>query len=85
MTMNRDEAERREDLAATAESLRRDAQQIVEIEDVKQGLDIDDPRLDALSEEAESIAGDVQRKSRIERAIAADASPRSDETKGRAN
>jgi hypothetical protein len=83
--MKPEDEERQEDFSATAESLREDAERVAEIEEQKQGLDIEDPRLDALSHEAERIAGDLQRKSRIERDLAADASPRSDESKGRAN
>lgn len=40
---------------------------------------------EALSHEAERIAGELQRKSRMERDLAAGASPRSDEVDGRAN
>ena len=65
----RDEEERREDIAATSESLESDAQRIAQIEGEKQDLDIDDPRLDELSIEAERLAGEVQRKSRVERAL----------------
>jgi hypothetical protein len=83
--MKPDDEERQEDFSATAESLRQDARRVAEIEEEKQRLDIDDPRVDALSHEAERIAGDVQRKSRIERDLAADASPRADEAEGRAN
>ena len=83
--MKPDDEERQEDFSATAESLRQDAQRVAEIEEEKQRMDLDDPRVDALSHEAERIAGDVQRKSRIERDLAADASPRSDEPEGRAN
>jgi hypothetical protein len=66
-----DDAERQEDLAATAESISADARRVIDIEDEKQDLDIDDPRLDKLSHEAERLAGEIQRKSRIERQIAA--------------
>lgn len=83
--MKPDDEERQEDFSATAESLRQDAQRVAEIEEEKQRLDLDDPRVDALSHEAERIAGDVQRKSRIERDLAADASPRADEAEGGAN
>jgi hypothetical protein len=64
--------ERQDDLAATAESIREDANRVAEIEEQKQDLDVDDPRVDSLSIEAEGIAGQIQRKSRIERGIAAD-------------
>ena len=83
--MKPDDEERQEDFSATAESLRQDARRVAEIEEEKQRLDVDDPRVDALSHETERIAGDVQRKSRIERDLAADASPRADEAEGRAN
>ena len=65
-----DDAERAEDLAATAESISADARLVLEIEDAKLDLDIDDPRLDELSHKAERLAGQIQRKSRIERQIA---------------
>ena len=63
------ERERREDLAATSDSLQEDARRVAEIEDEKQDLDPEDPRLDELSSQAERIAGDIERKSRIERAL----------------
>lgn len=81
--MTPDDEKRQEDLTATSESVREDAKRVAEIEDAKQQLDIDDPRLDALSHEAERIAGDLQRKSRLERALAADASPDANEAEGR--
>jgi hypothetical protein len=65
-----DDDERREDLAATSDSLRADAQLVVDIEDEKQDLEAGDPRLTELSNEAERVAGQVQQKSRIERELA---------------
>jgi hypothetical protein len=65
----RDEDERRDDLAATADSMHDEARQIERIEAEKQKLDLGDPRLAPLSREAERLAGQVQRKSRVERAI----------------
>ena len=65
-----DDAERRDDLAATSDALREDAERVVKIEDEKQHLDARDPRVDELSREAERIAGQVQQKSRIERDLA---------------
>jgi len=62
--------DRMDDLAATSESLREDAGQIVDIEVEKQDLDAGDPRLTALSREAERLAGEVQQKSRVERELA---------------
>ncbi len=64
--------ERREDLAATSESVEDDAERLVEIEHEKQGLDPADPRVDTLSIEAERLAGQIQQKSRLERQLADD-------------
>jgi hypothetical protein len=64
-----DKDDRQDDLDATAESLREDAKRVVDIEEEKQGLDVGDPRVDALSSEAERLAGEIQHKSRVERAI----------------
>ena len=68
--MPRPDDERMDDLAATSESLREDAGQIVDIEVEKQDLDSGDPRLTTLSREAERLAGEVQQKSRLERDLA---------------
>ena len=68
--MPRPDDERMDDLAATSESLREDAGQIVDIEAEKQDLDSGDPRLTMLSREAERLAGEVQQKSRVERDLA---------------
>lgn len=65
-----DEEQRREDLTATSESLKHDARELFEIESEKEQLDADDPRLDTLSRSAERLAGDIQHKSRVERALA---------------
>jgi hypothetical protein len=67
-----DDEEQREDFAATSESLQDDAERVVAIEHEKQGLDAADPRVDALSIEAERLAGQIQQKSRIERELADD-------------
>jgi len=64
--------ERREDFAATSESVEDDAERLVEIEHEKQGLDPADPRVDTLSIEAERLAGQIQQKSRLERQLASD-------------
>lgn len=64
-----DDSERQDDLDATAESLREDAERMTEIEGQKQDLDVGDPRVDALSNEAERLAGQIKDKSRIERQI----------------
>jgi hypothetical protein len=62
--------ERRDDLSATSESLQSDAERLLEIENEKQALDGADPRVDALSIEAERIAAHIQDKSRVERNLA---------------
>jgi hypothetical protein len=67
-----DDDERRDDLAATSESLQGDAERLVDIEREKQALDAADPRVDVLSIEAERVAGQIQQKSRIERDLADD-------------
>jgi hypothetical protein len=64
--------QRREDLAATAESLHADATRVASIEREKLDLEIDDPRLDTLSLEAERLAVQIQHKSRVERDLADD-------------
>ena len=65
-----DDDERMDDLAATSDSVREDARQVVEIEEEKRDLPAGDPRLTTLSREAERLAGQVEQKSRIERDLA---------------
>jgi len=67
--VTRDDDQRQEDLAATSESIHDDAGRLARVEDQKHGLDVGDPRLIALSKEAERLAGNVARKSRVERAL----------------
>lgn len=81
----RDDDQRRQDLAATSESVEIDARRIAQIEDEKQDLDIDDPRLDELSRKAEQLAGEVQRKSRVERALSEEGPTEPDGPPPRAN
>jgi len=64
-----DERDRQDDLDATTESVRDDAKRVMEIEEQKQDLDAGDPRVDALSSEAEHLASQIQHKTRIERQI----------------
>ncbi len=78
-----DDDERREDLAATSESLQDDAERLVDIEREKQALDAADPRVDTLSTEAERIAARIEDKSRMERNLADDIEK--DELPGRSN
>jgi len=67
-----DNDQRRDDLTATSESLQGDAERLLDIETEKQTLDPADPRVDALSIEAERVAGQIQLKSHIERDLAED-------------
>lgn len=68
--MPRPDDDRRDDLAATSESLQGDAERLVDVEQEKQGLDEGDPRVDTLSIEAEQLAVQIQHKSRVERDLA---------------
>jgi len=65
-----DHDQHRDDLAATEESIRDDAQRVVEIEDRKGELEPDDPRVADLSAEAQHLATQLARKTHVERAIA---------------
>lgn len=62
-----------DDLRATAQSIESDADRLAEIEDEKKRLGSDDPRLLALSREAEAIAKRLVPKTVAERALAAEA------------
>lgn len=64
--------ERQDDFTATAESLHDDAVRVAEIETEKQELDVEDPRVDTLSYEAERLADQITDKSRVERALGAE-------------
>lgn len=68
--MSTPDDDRRDDLAATSESLEGDAERLVDIEHQKQALDPADPQVDALSIEAERLGGQIQGKSRVERELA---------------
>ena len=61
------ERRRREDLAATSDSIREDARRIDRLEGEKQALAPGDPRGDELSREVERLADDVEHKARMER------------------
>jgi len=67
--VSRADDQRQEDLAATSESIHDDARQLARVEDEKHGLDVGDSRLVPLSKEAERLADNVARKSRVERAL----------------
>ena len=70
--MREAERRRRDDLAATSDSISEDARRIERLEERKRALDPTDPRADTLSVEVEELAAGVTRKSRMERQLAAD-------------
>ena len=70
--MREAERRRRDDLAATSDSISADARQIDRLEARKRSLDPTDPRADTLSIQVEELAAGVARKSRMERHLAAD-------------
>ena len=59
----------RQDLKATADSIRTDVGRLSEIEDAKQTLDAEDPAVDRLSEEAIALADRISRQTRVERQL----------------
>ena len=62
-----------DDLRATAGAIAADADRLAAIEEEKEGLAASDPRLLALSAEAEAIAKKLVPKTIAERALAAEA------------
>lgn len=68
----RDDAE--QDLRATADSIRLDLARLAELESEKQTLDLADPRVDQMSDEAVALADRIQRETRIERELSRDLS-----------
>ena len=69
--MREAERRRREDLAATSDSISEDARRIGRLEERKRALDPADPHADTLSIEVEELAAGVERKARMERHLAA--------------
>jgi hypothetical protein len=65
-------SELHEDLHATAESIAGDAERLAAIEEKKAGLEDDDPKLVALSREAQRIARDLVPKTAAELELATD-------------
>jgi hypothetical protein len=59
----------RQDLKATADSIRTDVGRLSAIEDAKQILDAEDPEVDRLSEEAIALADRISRQTRVERQL----------------
>lgn len=67
-----DAADRRaaeQDLHATAASIRVDIGRLAALEDQKLALDPQDPRVDAVSDEAVELADRIQRETRAERQL----------------
>ena len=60
----------RQDIRATEESIRRDAEQMKTLEEQKRQLDLTDPRLIRLSEQVERLAAGLQDKAVAERELA---------------
>jgi hypothetical protein len=58
-----------EDLRATGDSIRADVQRLAGVEELKRGLDAEDPEVDRLSEEAVGLADRIGRQARAERQL----------------
>jgi hypothetical protein len=69
---NRPQEHVREDLKATADSIRTDVGRLNAIEDAKQTLDAEDPAIDRLSDEAVALADRIGRQTRGERQLSED-------------
>jgi hypothetical protein len=69
---NRSQEHVREDLKATADSIRTDVGRLTAIEDAKQTLDAEDPAIDRLSDEAVALADRIGRQTRGERQLSED-------------
>jgi len=66
---NEPDDERTEDLRATTDAIRADAERLAEIEEEKAGLEVTDPDLDTLSAKAVDLADDIGRKTRAEQGL----------------
>jgi hypothetical protein len=60
----------KEDLRSTVESIRKDAQQVSDLEREKASLEPGDPRVDDLSSRVEHVIGGMQVKAAAERELA---------------
>jgi hypothetical protein len=60
----------REDFRATADSIRRDAEQVKNLEEQKRALDPADPRVLILSEQVEQLAARLEDKTAAEQELA---------------
>jgi hypothetical protein len=61
-----------EDLKATADSIRRDAERLAQLEKQKSELDVEDPRVDQISADIEQLISQIADKGKAERELAAD-------------
>jgi ABC-type transporter Mla subunit MlaD len=64
-----DPAAATEDLRATGDSIRADVRRLASVEEVKRGLDAEDPQVDRLSDEAVGLADRIARQARAERQL----------------
>ena len=72
-----------DELKATSDSIRHDAERLAEIEKTKSELDAEDPRVDALSRDIEKLVADISDKAKAERELASETDEPSSE--GRVN
>ena len=79
----KDETPTRDDLRATSDSIRHDAERVTRLETVKVSLDPRDPRVDSISREVEELASDLVEKAKVERDLAQEA--KTSDNPGRAN
>jgi hypothetical protein len=66
-------ADLEDDLRSTADSIAADAERLAAIEEAKQGLEADDPRMVELSAESERLAANLMPKTSAELALATEA------------
>ena len=59
-----------QDLRATIDSLRQDAERLAELEAAKSAIEFDDPRMKRLSSQAEQLTDDIEDKAEAERDLA---------------
>ena len=69
--MNKDkDTPAQQDLKATSDSIRHDAERLAQLEERKSELDPGDPRVDQLSRDVETLIGDIADKGKAERELA---------------
>jgi hypothetical protein len=55
-----------QDLRATSDSIRKDAERLAELEGAKSAIEVDDPRMTQLSSEVEQLTNDIEDKAEAE-------------------